>query len=228
MLESFLQLEKSLTQHLQFARAFGLKLQFLTLNAQLRAAALQERGLQVVAGQMSFTAGLLGKCADELTRTIAGVMQSLKHAAYEIAACNLSMEMMSCFLAELSDQELCNPDSPIRRHIAHLASVVAQRFDATAKVLHKTAADLRQFEIGLHNFSRQVRTLDILHVTGRIESVNATEGGGFTGVLQDLLSMTAQARAHLADITRLVEKVEFTAVGDSATERNLSLLAAAP
>jgi PAS domain S-box-containing protein len=226
-LDSFLQLDKSLNQHAQFARTFSSNLKYLTLNAQLRAAALHERGLEVIAGQMTTSAGLLGHNADQLGAAIADAMLLLKHAAYEIASCNISTEMMTSFLNELSDTDLTNSESRLRRQVANLATVVSARFQSTASALEKTQRHLAQLSANLEAFSRQIRTLDILHVTGRIEAVNSSNGNGFAGVLENLVKMLSGARQHFQDITRLVEKLEFSAVNDADSTRQLSVLSMA-
>jgi hypothetical protein len=76
---------------------------------------------------MTGSAGQLGQGANQLGATIADIMRLLRHAAYEIASCSISMEMMSRFLSGLSDTDLADMLADARRHfqdITRLAETI--------------------------------------------------------------------------------------------------------
>ncbi len=227
-LASFLTLEKALDQQAALLQTFGTSLKFISLNAQIRTAALQTNGrtLQVVAQQMSRIAANITQTVSEVCHFMHEVTAILRAAAFHIAASELSTEMMRSFLRELH-----NADSPDSRHrVALLAHVVTQSVDSATRIARDAATRLLQLGARLEEFIKQIRTLEILHISGKIEAVSCTATGldaTLTAVFEEVRARTNTARTDLTTLMELAANARIKFPNNYLLATSLEALRAA-
>jgi aerotaxis receptor len=224
-LEPILSLEESLRKEMAFIRTLGAELHLISLNAQVRTAGLQREGrtLQTVAHQMSQSACVISRSTEEVCGTITSVTGQLKAAAAEIATSHLSVEMMSNFARESSqaDQAL------MQKRIGELVQVVRQTFEHADRAIHEVVRKMQKLEHVLVAFIREIRTLEILHVTGKVEAVRSAENQTISMVFDEVTVKAREARTKLSQLTTMAQAAAITPPDRSAIEQNLARLVAA-
>jgi hypothetical protein len=153
------------------------------------------------------------------------VMATLKRAAFEIAASDLAVEMVGMFLREL--QQAGADTGATQRHVATLATVLGDRLETANACAVAAGKDLHAFGVQLEDFTRQIRTLDILHVTGRVETTCCAGAETFYHTLHDLQTSTAKARGQTTALIRMLESVRVEPVESASLRRDLAVLTGA-
>jgi aerotaxis receptor len=224
-LHSFLEVDKTLGDSLKFAFTFGNTLRRLTLNGRILATSMgaQAVGLNEVARQMNAVSSEVAASGENLGRTMADVMTCLKTAAAEIACTDLSVEMMSLFLAEL--QSGSTDAAATGRNIDNLSAVVAARMTATCLCIERAAGDLSVFEKDLEHFMDAIQTLDMLYVSGRIECTRSN-AADFSDLLGETVAAAADARRRGANLAAMVTRVQSQLQRESASQRQAAKIAA--
>ena len=200
-LDGLVALEKSLAGEVEFVHRLGRTLRLLSFNGQVRAAGLRDDGrtLQVIAGQMSSSALAIAGATREVCAAMAAVSAALKAAAAHIATADLAVETMGLFLAELaaSAADASADGTGVRHRIAELAEVLEAKLAAACASADAAGAKVRQLEQLVDDFVKQIRTLEILHVTGRVEAVRCAEGAAVSTLFTEVYARTREARAQL-------------------------------
>ena len=125
--------------------------------------------------------------------------------------------MMSSFLEELQAQS--GDAQSMSRNIDNLSAVIADRFRTTCQCTEQAARDLSAFEKIVDHFMNTVQTLDILYVSGRIESVRQSGAAEFGEVLGELVASVADARQRSGQLSSLVTRVQAQPLKESANQR---------
>lgn len=202
--EGLLGLQKTIREQTTFVQKLGGELQRLSINAQIRAAGLNHQGaaLQVVAEQMTRSAALIGSATEALGSQMAGMNELLNSVAARFAIGDLSVEMMSQFLSESS----CGS---VRSRLDELAEVVQSNIDDACQAAGESTAGLGELYRRLDAFVKEIRTLEILHVTGKVESVRADEGRRVSLVFEEVNQTTTKARSEMARLIDRIEQVQL-------------------
>jgi PAS domain S-box-containing protein len=203
-LDAFAELERGLDGKISFVRLLAEDLRRMAVNAEVRTARLGHGGrtLQVVAGQMAASARSVSATTRRMCERMREVADALRSAGYRIATSDLSVEMMGRFIGELGATD-GGPADGAGKRIAQLAEVAAGNIEATCDIAERTGEQLRHFEQELSGFLREIRTLEILHLTGKVESVSCTEAEGVASLFQDVHARTVEARQELAQLAEL-------------------------
>jgi aerotaxis receptor len=225
----FLDLEKALTERITYIRQLGGSLQLMALNAQIRAAGIEQTGrtLQVVAQQMSDSAHSISTATDEICKYMTTVGQVLRIAGFQIATSDLSVEMMSCFLAELSRSGADCDEATARHRIAQLAEVVRKNLDATCTLIDSTADHMIRLQQQIDDFVKQIRTLEILRVTGKVEAISSAFGERVAIIFEDVYTTTKTARERLGKLVELISQAKIESLDRNLINGSLACLAAA-
>jgi aerotaxis receptor len=238
-LGALLELDRALAQQAAFVRQLAHDLHLLALNAQIRAASLGSDGqtLRVVAEQMSGSARATSVSASEICACIDDVNAAVRAAAFRIATSHLSVEMMADFVRELDTARAAagrasQEDGTIaiddaRHRVAELAGVVAASLEATGACIRTASRELEELQRRLDALLREVRTLQILHITGRVESVRCERGHDVSGIFGEVLGKTGEARENLALLMSLVGRARMEPPKSELIQQMLSALVAA-
>jgi hypothetical protein len=223
-LGSLLELDEALAQKAAFIRQLAADLHLLSLNAQIRAASLGEDGrtLQVVAQQMSGSARATSVSAVDICACISEANAAVRAAASQIATSHLSVEMMSDFVRELDGARA----DENRRLVTQLAEVVTANVEATCDCVRSAASQLQKLRQRLDDFVKEIRTLQILHVTGRVESVRCLQGQEVSGIFEEVFAKTRDAREKLSLLVHLVDAARVDAPRRELIRDTLSSLVA--
>jgi PAS domain S-box-containing protein len=207
--ESFLAVEKALAEQLPFVRGLGRALQLLSINAQLRAAGLRQEGLplQVVAEQMAASARAVSDSTEDICAYMEKTTGALRDAAARISCSDLSVEMMRTFLAEMSAKEDSGQSAGLRKQVSQLAEVVEKNLSATCELAGAVADQMRTLELRLGDFLKAIRTLEILHVTGKVQAVQCADGERVATVFHEVSTKTGEARTRLSELAELSTNV---------------------
>jgi PAS domain S-box-containing protein len=248
-LEALLELDRALAQQAAFIRQLAHDLHLLSLNAQIRAAGLGHDGrtLQVVAEQMSGSARATSVSAADICACIDRVNAAVRAAASRIATSHLSVEMMSDFVREI-DADVApvaagrGPDAAARRdgsggpatgvagtreRVQELAEVVATSLEATGQGIREAARQLEELRTRLDALLKEIRTLQILHVTGRMECVRCPQGHEVSRIFGEVLGKTQDARENLSLLLGLVDRARMEPPDGERMRQMLSTLVTA-
>jgi aerotaxis receptor len=225
----FLDLEKALTERITYIRQLGGSLQLMALNAQIRAAGLEQTGrtLQVVAQQMSDSAQSISTATDQICRYMTEVGAVLRSAGFQIASSDLSVEMMSYFLAELSRSGAEHDDATVHHRLTQLAEVVQKNLDATCTLIDSTSEHMIRLQQQIDDFVKQIRTLEILRVTGKVEAVNSAFGERVAVIFEDVYTTTKTARERLGKLVELISQAKIESLDRNLINGSLACLTAA-
>lgn len=227
-LASFLDLEATLAERAGFVEGLGADLQLMSLNAQIRAAGLANaRTLQVVADQMSSSTRSISDSATEIGGTMVEVTRMLREAAFGVAASELSVEMMGLFLSELAVITQGDVAREKRRHLPELAEVVGTNLRGTGEQVLKTRRQIQNFERRLEEFIREIRTLEILHVTGKAEAVQHRQGESISSTFADVHQRALDTRQKLSSLAEVVTRADIQMFDRAALDARIERLMAA-
>ncbi len=218
-------LGRALLEQLDFVRGLGRELGLLALNAQLAAAALGDDGvtLRVVSQQMSEAAGQIATAAGELAGSMEQAVSQLRGASFAIGSSRLSVEMMASFVAELGRRE---SDPTSKGQVGSLAETVSSNLQTAAAVSQKAANQIHQLQFCIEGFVKQVRTLEVLHISGRVEAVRCHSGAQVQNVFGQLLGKTQQTRQKLTALIDLTADLPPLRIDHSSLAAALQQLAA--
>jgi hypothetical protein len=176
-----------------------------------------------VARQVASSASAVGASTRRMCDRMRGVADALRRAGYRIATSDLSVEMMANFVAEVARGEAASRDEA-RLRIAQLAEVTAVNVHATFEIGARTAEELRLFQHELDAFMKEIRTLEILHLTGKVESVSCDAAQEVAGLFEEINARTVEARGELAALADLAAAAHLPDPDRAAIEDALAAL----
>ncbi|MGN6367901.1 MAG: PAS domain-containing protein [Phycisphaerae bacterium] len=226
--DSFLQLGRRLSSEGENVRKLGSHLQLLSLNAQIRAATLTAQGgaLQVIAHQMSRTTRGVSDSARNVVNVITSAIRTLNAAAFHITTGELSLEMMSSFLGELAADKDPSRIAGMHQNIAQLAHVVRESLQQSTALAGKSNACTSSLTRQFADFSKELRTLEILDVTGRMEAVRTGNESAISAVFDEMKTLTLESRRKLITISEEAAVAAVTPPSAEAIDRHLVALSA--
>ena len=211
-LESFLSLEGEMAENVTFIRNLCGGLHRLSIDAQVQAARLGSEGgaLKVIAAQMKDCARAITESALEICDRMSKVMPVLKGAAAQIATTDLSVEMMTDFLAEPEGiSRGARDERRARPEIGQLAEVVSNNLDGTLERVRAATDHVNDLERRLERFVGEIRTLEMLRVSGKGEAIHCRNASAVSSVFEEVFARTRVARDKLLFLVGLVSRARI-------------------
>lgn len=223
-LSAFLSLEEALVTKARFMLELGSTLELLSLNAQVRAAGLREDGatLRVVAEHVAGGARTISAAARNVAACMADVTAALKDAAFHIAASDLSLEMTSSFVRELSG----GAGDAARAHVPCLAEVVGASLRRATELTVEADRQVVRLDRVLGPFLRQTQRLEIVQLTGKMEAVRCSNGALVSSIFEQVRAGAREARDELTGLVDLLHKARVPAPDCQEMDADLRRLAA--
>jgi PAS domain S-box-containing protein len=225
---SFLDLDEALVAQAVFTTGLGRDVQMLSINAQVRAAGLADAGrtLQVIAEHMNRSAFIISSAATDVSQYLRNVSLQLRETAFNVAALELAVEMMDIFLGEIDASDATDITTACRS-VAQLGDASGQFLGVALKSIAAVAGIVRGLDDRLEDFLRQVRVLEILHVTGKTEAVRQPESSSVASIFEAIRERAFEARQKLSDLATMVGSARIRAPSGRAMSDSLAVLTAA-
>ncbi|GMU21559.1 MAG: hypothetical protein AMXMBFR13_16520 [Phycisphaerae bacterium] len=223
-LATLIELDHEMLADTQFMLGLGRGLRRLAINAQIRAAGLGENGaaLRTVAEQIGGGARSISTEIDTMAGEMKRAARELKQAAFQIVTADLSLEMTSIFIGELAAAE--SNAGEAGRNIAQLAAVAGNNVRRACRQADTAARELSRLQRHFATFLQELRIMEILHVSGRIEAVRCAEGGSVLNILDQVRADTGTARERLSTLQGLATRASLRPPAADVIERNLASL----
>lgn len=223
-LEVLSKLQHELVENTSAIRNLVASLRRLAVNAHISAMQLLDSGvtLEVVADHINRCSQRLSESTQSLAGSMANADRTLLVARSAIATGDLSVEMMIRFLREQRSQS--THGSALHVHIDQLAQVVSSRLGEASMAAEAVSTQIAQLNSELESFRKQIRTLEILHITGKAESVRVANGTHVSTILDDVHQATLQARQRLNQLTELMASIQFRPPNMDAVSKLLGTL----
>jgi hypothetical protein len=176
---------------------------------------------------MSDSAQSISTATDQICRYMTEVGAVLRSAGFQIASSDLSVEMMSYFLAELSRSGAEHDEAAVHHRLTQLAEVVQKNLDATCILIDSTSEHMIRLQQQIDDFVKQIRTLEILRVTGKVEAVNSAFGERVAVIFEDVYTTTKTARERLGKLVEMISQAEIESLDRNLINGSLACLTAA-
>lgn len=191
-LDSFAALNRQLSEKSSFVMQLAGEIRLLSQNAQVAARRLESSGLT-----LSQVATIMGADSDEaaaivrsLTGHITSAVERLSNLSFLASVARLQSEMASAFLTEVSSRD------PRVYVLSRCASVGSSQLFASLDQLDR---DLRKISDHVERLATVLRTLEMIHLTGKIEVARLTSAGAFKALFERAGQQIETAQHEIAE-----------------------------
>ncbi|MEZ4417038.1 MAG: PAS domain-containing protein [Gemmatimonadota bacterium] len=226
-LDRFLELSTKLEEKSRFLRDLAWNVRMASLNATAASARLGERGapLAVIADAIGEQADACQSLAVALGGHNREASHQLQAAAFHTTVARLQLEMVLSFLAELLDPaaladvggEGTVAEDGLRALITCLRDALGHVFSGYGAVVSHLSPLLSLLE----DLKGLVRTLEITHLTGRVEASRVEDAGAFASLFRNVGRAVEGAREELTDFTESVDRTLTELDRLTATRRGI-------
>ena len=200
-----LQLRERVTAIEQYLETFVSKLSLVALNSGARAVRLGDLGkaLAVIGQEVARLAGSIREQASHIQAKGTELADALQRVAFEVTLATLQLEMATAFASEgkqetrsAEEQERSNgrPLAQLETELLHAAEGSTTRAAESGRAMLEA---LRHFGSFVESFGRFLLTIQFSHVTGKTLAAQLPGGREFATLLEDLVSLSAQARDEI-------------------------------
>ncbi len=191
-LETFSELNRKLSEKSAFVLELAGEIRLLSQNSQVAARRLESSG-----ATLSKVASIMGADSDEavevvrtLTRHIGSARHWLSDLSFLASIARLQSEMAADFLLEVS------PTDPRVLALSQCASVGSENLFGSMDRLHR---DLRSIGDLVDRLAEVLRTLEMIHLTGKLEVARLASAGAFQSLFERAGEQIGSAKAQMAE-----------------------------
>jgi len=219
-LGAFIALGETLVGKAEFVRGLAQNVRLISQNVSIssRRRELAGRPLAVVGDTMRDLADRVGVVTTGLTQRIHNLSAELRDQAFRISMVRLQAQTAHAFVVEISTPPDGSVDeAPVGRvceSIAALTHCVMAQADSLFSAYRAIAASLRKVRQEALQLEDQLRTLNMVRLTGRVEVSRLTDPGEFEVLFDTIEKELGAANTQLLELGTAMESIgEATARG---------------
>lgn len=207
---SLIALNNELQEQSDFVSQLAKTIRVLSLNALIEAIRLSDSGatLGVVAERMAKYSDEGMIIIDEFNGLITNLASNVRHAIFAVCAAKLDIEMATFFAKELleersTEQSALKTGQNIEEIRQHIDTLLFKSFsDDAGKMfsrLRLLQENLSKLDSGVKSLRDLVRTLELIHLNGKVEAARVPNAEGFEHIFSEVLAQVSDARTKLDD-----------------------------
>lgn len=230
-LDDFVLLSEKLENKVELISELAHSMRFLSLNTRVESSRLNTHSqiITTIADLMKENSQQIAANVTQIGNQLLDVVGTLKGIIYDLAGARLQLEMLRTFLAELIvKDESGTSDNTAAAQGSTLDRILALQW-TFSQTYKRALAALLQFERRLQHLTTEgtqlqqpVKTLQIVHLVGRVEIARYAQLAGFGHILDEIFDRTRSTKTELDDLTSAITTLLARVSGLEKIDREVS------
>ena len=214
-LDEFVNLNAELRNKSAFVLNLAKAIRALALNASIASTRIGKVGatLGTVSEILGDNSEHSARIIRSLNESISPLMGRLQRVSFSISMSKLQVDMTKCFVDELlkewESEQGCSEDSMGR--LRNEMGVLVEGFEASSggifTLLNESHRGLEQLTEEVEQLTKIMRTLELVHFTGKVEAARITEAEGFGSILEQVLELILSAKNEMGAFSLAIRKI---------------------